>query len=245
MVGKIKNFILDTLFPIECLACGKPKKWICNNCQHKIPFRQKQVCPLCEEKETPAGQTCFNCQNKHTIDGILVASRYRKNRQRLVAQAVHYFKYRFVKSLDYSLGEILKKSFWNSDLSLPDIIIPIPLHARRLRWRGFNQSYLLAKHLSQKLTPGFEIALSDKILFRSRYTPPQAKIKDYQQRKNNLREAFQINQNQTRKIINKNILLVDDISTTGSTLFECAKVLKKAGAKQVFGIILARQEIDN
>ncbi len=240
--SRLKSFSLDILFPIVCIACDKPGKFICDSCFKKIPLQSKQVCPICEQRETPAGQACFACRNEHSIDGILAVSRYRKNRQRLIAQAVHYFKYRFIKKLGPTLAKTMKESFLRSELPIPDFIIPVPLHPRRLRWRGFNQAEILAKYLSDNLTPGLEIPLLKKILVRSKYTPPQMNIKNYRQRQSNLKNAFEISPNKKNKIYKKNILLVDDISTTGSTLFECAKELKKAGAKKVFGIIIARQE---
>lgn len=240
MLTTVRNFILDTLFPVSCLSCGQPDAWLCDSCVARIPPRLEQVCPLCEKKITPSGQTCFSCQRKSPLSGLLVAAPYKSG---ILAQAVHYYKYRFIEDLQYPLGEILIKAYLNSKLSLPDLIIPIPLHKRRLRSRGFNQSELLADFLGQNLAPGFEIPVISSFLIRNRYTHPQMKIKDYSKRKKNLENAFSPNREAPRNMLkNKNILLVDDIATTGSTLFECAKVLKKSGAKEVFGIVVARQE---
>jgi len=235
---KTKKFILDTLFPISCLSCGEPEKWICENCLEKIPLKREQVCPICEKAITPNGRVCFKCKKKYSLDGLLVAASYKN---KLVAGAAHYYKYRFIEDLKIPLGKLLTQALVNSELPLPDLIIPVPLHQRRLRWRGFNQAGLLAKYLGFNLTPGFKIATPDNFLLRQRYTPPQMKIKNYAWRIKNMRDAFKINPDKKKKIKGKRILLVDDIATTGSTLFECAKVLKKSGAQEVFGIVLARQ----
>jgi predicted amidophosphoribosyltransferase len=110
-----------------------------------------------------------------------------------------------------------------------------------MRWRGFNQAELLARYLGTNLTPGFEIMVSTKALLRNKYTIPQMQIKNNLQRKTNIKGSFSLNKDCKNLIKNKNILLVDDIATTGSTLFECTKILKKKGAKKVYGIVLAKQ----
>ena len=133
------------------------------------------------------------------------------------------------------------KSIRNSELPLPDVIIPIPLHKRRLRWRGFNQSELIAKRISEKIAPGFPIALENSLLERFRYTHPQMEIKNQAKRKKNIENAFKIPKNKLVSVKNKRILLVDDVTTTGATIFECAKTLKRSGASEVFAVVVARQ----
>jgi ComF family protein len=173
----------------------------------------------------------------------LVSSFYRINKEKtILAKLIHYYKYRFVSDIGLSLGKILEKSVLLSSVPLPEMIVPVPLHSRRLRWRGFNQSLLLAQYLGKNLTPGLEIPILDKALRRNRYTKPQMEIKNRQKRELNTKDAFGFDKKfDTKKLKGKNIFLIDDIATTGSTLFECAKVLKNKGAKKVYGIVLARQ----
>ncbi len=281
--AKIQKFLLDTLFPISCLSCGKHGIWLCDSCLEKIPLRIEQVCPICEKRITPDGRVCFGCHKKLAIDGLLAASSYQNE---AVPSAVHCFKYRFIEELAGPLGEILIKSLLHSQLSVPEIIIPVPLHKRRLRWRGFNQAELLANYLSKNLTPGFEIPMMNNLIQRKKYTRPQMEIKNHSRRQENLEDVFEIikpqnnsshasyadnassanNINASAKNISnisvdpscdrnrsqlennsnflngRTVLLVDDIATTGSTLFECAKVLKQNGAKEVFAVVVARQE---
>lgn len=136
------------------------------------------------------------------------------------------------------------KSILKNNLPIADAIIPVPLHSRRLRWREFNQSEKLANFISENLTPSFPLSVYSDFLIRKRYTTAQMKIKNYSLRKENIKNAFVANKNQDLSVIkNKRILLVDDIATTGATLFECAKILKKNGAKEVFGVVIARQEM--
>ncbi len=138
---------------------------------------------------------------------------------------------------------LLVKALVRSDFSVPDCIIPVPLHPRRLRWRGFNQSLLLAEHIAEELTPLLKIEVLD-ILSRARFNQPQMKIKNYQERLQNVKDIFTFRPDTDPSLIkNKSILLVDDIATTGATLEECAKVLKSAGAKKVFAAVVARQSV--
>lgn len=260
---KLKKFLLDVFFPIACVSCEKPNEWICEECLNKIPLKKIQVCPVCEKSITPDGRVCFACQKKSFLNGLLAASYYYKagimssqprkyqfiaslQKIELVSKMIHYYKYRFVQDLHVPLGKIIIKSFSESQLALPDLIIPVPLHSRRLRWRGFNQAGLLAEYLGQNIAPGFPIPVRENFLVRQKYTFPQMKVKDHKKRKRNIQGAFGIKTEMATKnfLRGKNILLVDDVATTGATLFECARVLKKAGASEVFGLVVARQEIN-
>ncbi|KKQ45461.1 MAG: hypothetical protein US63_C0016G0012 [Candidatus Moranbacteria bacterium GW2011_GWC2_37_8] len=238
IISTFSDFILDTLFPIRCLQCKKEGNWICRACASNIHIQTEHVCPICERSTTPNGKTCLDCKKKSALDGIIPATNYQDP---TVSKAIHHFKYRFIADLHVELGGLLISALQKSDTPIPDIIIPIPLHTRRLRWRGFNQSFLLASQVAQKLLPAIEIKLEENILIRKRYTCPQMEIKDYQSRKQNLAGAFHCSD--ANAVKNKIILLIDDVATTGSTIFECAKVLKKAGAKEVYAAVIARQEV--
>jgi len=235
--SKVHALILDILFPIHCVACKREGAWLCEACLSSIRLQNEHLCPICEKMITPDGRTCLACKKKNHLDGLLVASSYA---QFPIANAVHLFKYRFVSELHVPLGKLLVKVLQKTELPLPNIILPVPLHPRRLRWRGFNQSSLLAKNLAAHLLPQNIIPFNENILVRKRYTTPQMGIRNYGDRKQNIAGAFLLSPEADIK--NKIILLVDDVATTGSTLFECAKVLKAAGATEVFAIVVARQE---
>lgn len=243
--NKIKDFALDTLFPIHCLSCRKEGFFICEECFQKIQLLSFQLCPRCEKYITEKGCLCQSCRNKFPISNLVVACRYKEND---IDRLVHLLKYNFVQDLHVPLGRLLVKIILKNNLPLPDIIVPIPLHKRRLRWRGFNQSELLANYVSENLTPGFSIPVFSEIILRKKYTPPQMKIGKYSERRKNMEEAFEINNKydlSNNLLKNKTILLVDDICTTGATLSECAKVLKQNGAKKVMAAAIARQEFSN
>ena len=238
MIRDIKEFILDTLFPISCISCDKPGEWLCEKCLNKVSLKTQQVCPYCEKKITPNGYTCFDCKEKFSLDGLLVAASYK---DKIISTIIHLYKYRFVQDFSRILGDIMLRSIRHSEIPLPDIIIPIPLHKRRLRYRGFNQSELIANHIAEKIAPGFPIAVENNLLERFRYTHPQMEIKNQAKRKKNIEKAFKIPKNKLELVKSKRILLVDDVTTTGATIFECAKMLKKSGASEVFATIIARQ----
>jgi len=123
-------------------------------------------------------------------------------------------------------------------------VIPIPLHKQRLRFRGFNQAELLAKEVAEH----FSIPLETNVLERTRAVLAQAKIKNHKDRKENIKNIFKINSEFIKKCVkegknllkNKIIILVDDVATTNATLSEAAKVLKEAGAKEVWGLVVAK-----
>jgi len=235
---KMHRFILDILFPITCLSCAAEEAWLCEKCAARLQLQDEQVCPVCEKAVTPSGRTCFGCRKKSSLDALLAVFSYNHD---LVRRMVHYYKYRFIPDLHTPLGHFLTASLLKSDLPVPDVIIPVPLHPRRLRWRGFNQSQLLAECIGENITPGFVVPIQANTLSRKRYTLPQMSIQDALHRQQNITDAFAISS--ATNVAGKNILLVDDIATTGATLFECARILKAAGAQQVWAIVIARQEI--
>ena len=236
-IKRLNQTILDTLFPIKCVGCQTEGAWICGSCLARIKIQTEHVCGVCEKVLTPDGRTCLACKKKSALDGLIPATSYG---QPGVASAVHLFKYRFIRDLHISLGDLLIRQLMKTDMPLPELILPVPLHPRRLRWRGFNQSALLAEHVAKNLLPLSEVPLAENVLIRNRYTSPQMEIKDYHSRQQNLAGAFSVTN--PPAVQNKTILLIDDVATTGSTIFECAKALKAAGAREVYAAVIARQE---
>lgn len=152
-----------------------------------------------------------------------------------MAKAIQRFKYHGDITLAKALGW-----FWNmADLNdLPfELIVPVPLHHQRLRERGFNQALVLGKVLSKKMGK----KISARALRRTRYTIPQVQL-DHSEREKNVRGAFEVPYQ--RKVKDKTLLLIDDVFTTGATVNECARVLKKSGAKAVFVLTLARVGVE-
>jgi ComF family protein len=201
-----------------------------------------QVCPACEEMITEKGCLCRACRNsqRSSLDSLVSAVSYEDP---AVKHLVYNFKYRFARDISEPLAKLISRALVRNDIALPDFLVPVPLHPKRLRWRGFNQSFLLASHISEELAPLTGVDILD-ILQRKKFNRPQMQIKNYQERLQNMQNIFALLPDTSPDLIkNKKILLIDDIATTGATLEECAKVLKSAGAKKVFTAVVARQSV--
>lgn len=244
LLGRIRRsatlWLAELLFPRECVGCGRNGSFLCDTCRSAIRRKVNHDCPFCREVDTPFGVVCPSCATRHSLDALYAAMPFRGNP--VVEEAVHVLKYEFVTELAEPLGGLLAESVAATDLSLPDAIVPVPLHPWRVRFRGFNQSSLLAEILAKNVTPELPIPIRGDILRRVRFTLPQARSHDAQERRTNLSGAFALRKESSlrKEVKGKIFWLVDDVATTGATLEECARVLKKAGAKKVFGIVLAR-----
>lgn len=218
------------------MGCGKWGTYFCLKCQENIT-QKKLVCPSCE-RAAIEGKTHPLCIKKYGLDGLWSLGTY----QGSLRQAIKKFKYKFVQEIALVLVDLLIE-YWakysasfleelKKDQGKGWVIVPVPLHPKREKYRGFNQSAKIAQLLARKL--GLEY---QEVLKRVHYTKPQVGLKSWQ-RKKNINNAFTLNT--VYKILNTNILLVDDVWTTGSTLKECCYVLKRGGAKKVWAITLAR-----
>ncbi len=236
----LETATLDTLLPKHCLSCDQEGTFLCQNCLKKIKLNSFQICPICQKFLTEFGETCRYCKIlKPPIDSLTIATNYKDP---IISKSIHLFKYKFVTELTDPLTKILIKTYQKNKLLIPDFIIPVPLHPLRLRWRGFNQAELLAKNLAKNLLPGFPIKVDNRVLTRIKFTSTQVKLKNAKNRQQNLKKAFQVNLKFLEKIKNKRILLVDDVSTTGSTLMECGKELRKLKPKSIHCLVIAKQK---
>jgi ComF family protein len=234
----LKKIILDTLFPINCFSCGAADHWFCPDCLSRVKILEQQFCPWCEKIEIPEGRLCASCKEKREspLDGLLQSVSYENPP---IKKMIFALKYRFIRELSFPLADIIMRAALQNDIPIPDCIVPIPLHPRRLRWRGFNQAELLAEKFSEELVPFFKIKVLD-ILERKKHKKPQMEIKKYRDRLESVNGIFSLKAG-SPSLKNKRILLIDDIATTGATLQECARVLKENGAKKVFAVVISRQ----
>lgn len=233
---KIKARFLDLLFPLECLGCGKENEWLCQSCINRIKYKKIDQCVVCKES-SHLGQTHPACQDKTFLDGVIIAADWE---DQTLQTAIHKYKYNFMTGLAGPLTQILTKKI-NTPQQLElwrgkrIILAPVPLHKKRLRWRGFNQAELLAEKIASQI--GWE--MQTILLARQRYTKPQAKLKK-EEREKNLIGAFGTQATIDERESETVVILVDDVLTTGTTMNECAKILKQNGAKTVWGLALAR-----
>lgn len=236
------DFILDLIFPKRCVSCGKLGSYICKNCSSKIEFIDKPVCPVCQ-RQAVGGKTHPGCVGRYRLDGLVVVCRY----QGPVKMAITKVKYKWVYDIEKVLVDILVDSLWKFDLPKDLVLVPVPLHAKRKRWRGFNQSEILAKTLAKRFSQPYT-----DVLVRIRDTKTQVGLKR-DKRKENVKGAFFLrppshpepstpvilSASEGSRFFGNNFLLVDDVYTSGATMAECCRVLKRAGAKEVWGLAVA------
>lgn len=235
--------ILDLIFPRKCLGCGKIGAYFCNQCLNFVLLKDERICPMCGGGSF-GGLTHPGCFRLYGLDGLTSIFTYKG----VVEKAIKKLKYKFVTDLAQDLvGFFL--SFCGEDKAFVQFcqqksvfLVPVPLHPQRKRWRGFNQAELLGKIIAENLGINF---LPD-LLLRVKNTKPQVEL-DKDERKDNIRGAFKKNPNSQfarlpagQAISNPQILIFDDVWTSGVTLREAAKVLKRNGAKKVWGLTLAR-----
>ncbi len=236
IIQTCKDFVLELLFPSFCLGCNTPETFLCTRCLEGIPAAEPQ-CIACGDRSL-SGAICARCRQREklVLKGVTFATSYQDD---LVRDVIGHLKYYRVKSLAQPLGELVSRQFARVEGHILKNreharMLAMPLHKYRKRERGFNQSELLAQTISQNLAIPL---LSERTLIRTKPTPPQLSMQSRVARLENLRDAFEARD--TDEIAGKTIVLVDDVSTTGATLNEAARALKAAGAREVWGLVVA------
>jgi ComF family protein len=226
-VTKLKRIALDLLFPQWCIGCGREGDYICNSCRRSLTHILPPVCPRCGKPQSD-GMLCPACDDENPgIDGIRSPFLFNG----VIRQAVHELKYRNLRALAIPMAGLLYDYILDNPVP-GEVLVPVPLHRKRLRERGYNQSALLAKQLG-KLT-GMPVV--DDCLIRKLHTSPQARTANIDERRQNVIDAFSC---ANGKLQGKKVILIDDVTTSGTTLNACAETLKKSGAVAVWGLVMA------
>ncbi|MBN2854559.1 ComF family protein [Patescibacteria group bacterium] len=223
------DFLLNLFFPITCYGCENFGTYLCEECFKTIKFQEKKT-------------KSFNLKREN-LKEIFIAGDYDN---KLLASLITAFKYEGIKNIGDDLGRFLN-FFWdgkikiikleNKDLALRlerALIIPLPLTRARQKERGFNQSEILAKILAREFS--YEIFLKLKRKGRKKH---QASLSE-KQRLKNIKGQFFLPEKERNFVLNRDIILIDDVITTGATLNEAARILKEASAKEVFALVLAK-----
>lgn len=239
ILNSAKDFLLDLLFPIYCINCQKEDKYLCQDCQQILEISENNFCLCKVPKRLKKAGKCQRCQKKK-LNGLYSAIFYQNF---LAKSLIQKFKYQpYLKDLAKTLTSLIINHFELLAFSQNDLkekfsefkIVAVPQDKKSFKKRGYNQAEEIAKELSKFL----EIPLIKDCLIKIKKTLPQAKLKE-SERKENIKGAFFCQKIDLIK--KKKILIVDDVFTTGATLEECAKVLKEAGAKEVWAITVARE----
>lgn len=234
------NFFIEPLqeliFPSYCLECDqrlpcRELPVLCNDCLADISFLSSPACPCCGMPFLSGhDHFCGLClKNTFAFDRARAAMQYKKP----VTSLISALKFNGTLTGLATLAHLAVNSPGIKDLHEPDMILPVPLHIRRLRERQFNQALVIGK----SCFPGYRSRIHTGVLVRHRATSPQTSLNGAARRKN-LAGAFSLTNPET--VRNKTILLIDDVLTTGSTVNECARVLRRAGARRIEVFTLAR-----
>lgn len=230
---------MDILFGTNCRLCGNHGDYICAECESNFISDSFQSCPSCGVKNEdgkfcdPNQNDSKTCGENFLFDQLIVSMDYGENP--LLRKTISLYKYDREKNLCSVLAKPMKKQFSRLKHSIPSeensVFVPVPLHKKKLRQRGFNQAFLLAKNIGDK-----EIldCLERKVLLSD-----QAKLSK-KQRLQNLKGGICVNSKFFHSLAGASVVVVDDVATTGSTLNECAAALKNCGVKHVCGLVLAR-----
>ncbi len=212
---KILQIILNFLFPQQCVIC---EKLINSN-------KTQYLCSRC--------MLLLNLHPHVARKGIFLKECWAiSHHEGVIKRLIHLFKYQNKPYLSTLFGEILSNYLKENNLLSFDLVMPVPLYKRRKEQRGYNQSELLADEVSKRTN----IPVEKKTLKRVKNTISQFQLNS-EQRKENMKDAFKVVNKES--VFGKRVLLIDDISTTGITLEECARVLKKAKAKIVYALVIS------
>ena len=237
----IKEAILDILYPqdIVCILCQKRHrdivdKGLCPVCAKTLPYIKPPICQKCGKTVKEDTGICLECiYAQYHFERAVPVFEYTSDMQQLI----HRFKYQGVYYLSRTLGYWMAEAYKQRCNWEVDVIVPVPLHPRRERERGFNQSALLAGEVGRSIG----VQVDCRILKRRKHTSTQVVLNKHQRRQN-LWDAFEVID--PDKVRGRVILLIDDVFTTGSTVDECSRVLMHAGAKRVYVLTLAAGRLD-
>jgi ComF family protein len=243
--------LFATFFPGDCRICSDPllnisRLPVCTNCIDNIQTFISTQCAVCGELlvagnfrgDTQGAQLCGLCQQ---VRPRYVRAVAHGPYEGVLRDLVHLLKYEKVNSAAELLGGKLAQAIeaLADEVGPKPIAVPVPLHISKLRQRGFNQSERIASYAARVLRSSFPIELVSGVLRRRRATTSQTGLTRHQRRLN-VRGSFRVGPASMRVIAGRNIILIDDVFTTGTTAEECTRVLLRAGAAKVWVATVAR-----
>ncbi|MBI5421508.1 ComF family protein [Candidatus Peregrinibacteria bacterium] len=226
-VSALWELFLNALFPPVCASCKSEGDFLCARCLGSLAKRRiGRYSPRARAPEFAS------------LAGVVYALDYAKNPQ--IRAAIQQFKYKFTEALAQPFAKLIAEKV--GELGMVKgrrlILVPVPLHAKRLRERGFNQAEVIAHAIQTQWPHG--LCEVQNLLVRPKETSQQAKL-GRSERHQNLKDAFILNKKIVHKTASQNLyFVVDDVCTTGSTLDSCAKALREGGINPVYGLVIAR-----
>jgi ComF family protein len=236
---QLGSAMLELFLPRQCASCQKT--WLhshqgfwCQACSEELPWIESPICPRCgrpfPKSPSSPDHLCGDClQSAFLFDSARSATQH----SGVVRKRIHQLKFGSQLHWAPPLAELLGELFRRNKSPTVDLIFPVPLHVKRLRQRGFNQAGLLAKAFGHQV--GLPVLFH--VLTRKSWTEPQTRL-NREERLRNVKDAFHVID--TGKVRKRHVLIIDDVYTTGTTLNECAKTLKAAGASEVHALTVSR-----
>lgn len=228
---KIYQLLLDAIFPKFCLYCNTEEVWVCTDCKETLKQDPILACPSCKVPSF-RGKLCSHCQDYFHLDYQISLLDYKKSP---VKKLLKKFKYQYI----VGLSEVIAEFIADFSQDYPDVftdsavIVPVPLYYKKYNKRGFNQAQIIGNILSQQYNLPITQALQ-----KTEATKNQAELTK-PERKDNVRSVFNAKSDLLTDY--KSVVLVDDVFTTGSTLNECAKELKRnSDLDNIYGFTIAR-----
>lgn len=226
-VARAGTRLLDLVLPVNCVVCNKEGRYLCQTCESDLPLLTRPYCHLCARPDVP--QLCRWCfETSPRFDRARAPYRY----DGPVRQMVLDLKYRGVRIAAPPMARLLAGYLERNPYPI-DALVPVPLHPRRERRRGYNQSGLLCQELGKLIG----VPVNDTSLRRALNTAPQVDMPSPEARRINIARAFECDSD----LEGQRVMLIDDVITTGNTMSACAEELKLSGAASVWGLAFARQ----
>ncbi len=225
---KLKDIILDLIFPARCLSCGAIGGFVCQKCSKEVIRKRDQGCPFCRQSMS-GGRTCHRCRSHHKLTGALC---YGYMKDETLKSVIHGYKYDGVSAAGEEIANYLVELLERESINF-EVVSFAPISRERYRQRGYNQAEILARviarHFGKPLYTGLK---------KVKHTSSQVGL-HRRERLQNIKGSMQASN--SNPIIGKKVLVVDDVLTTGATLDECARTLRAAGARQVWGVVVAHE----
>ena len=233
-MDKIVDSFLNLIFPKRCVGCSTVGSYFCASCLEVIGFCEIQTCPECRQPSI-GGFVHPLCRRPWGAERTLCPFKF----EGPIEKAIKALKYGGVRDLADELADLVLASFADQNISFGQeaVILPVPLHPIKRLERGFNQTDLLAQSLGRRLA----LSVWADLLLRQKETPSQTRL-NLEQRATNVRGAFRLSEEspKARSLRDRDVIIVDDVFTSGATLRECAQVIKRAGARFVYLLAVAK-----
>lgn len=232
IIANAARWMFDAIFPKFCIRCGLEGVWVCDSCSEKFQKWNGQGCSVCKKKSIHL--LCGDCAKDAPVSFLFSAYSYADP---YIKKTVHALKYEYISEIGRFMGMLLAEKYrdFGHGYASDAHVVPIPIHRKRFRDRGFNQSELIARAFAETANIMYVPNAIERVID----TQSQVNLSG-SERIQNVSGAFAVRN--MRSIYGETVYLIDDVCTTGATLLETARTLRAAGVKDIIGVTFAREE---